>query len=242
MSEVLDYAPEDLTPAERLVLVALAERADDDTRLVAAVDTTRDMLLHRTGLTRSGVKKILTRLGARDLEVRVQLGTDKHGRPVYARDGQSTTYRIPVLRGDLLGNPLRGPHRDPTDGSEEAPPGPLTPDPGPPPAEHDELQVAADQVRRILGDVDDADVIAQQVLARHHPGDLARYIASIPPADLARYRPSTRTPRTGSKGAAQRCDHGEVGGDRILGRGEQASRKCDRCEAERPAWQPAAAS
>lgn len=97
--EVLDCA-EVLTPTERLLLVALAEKASDDTRRVlwARGDDPRAILRHRTGLSDSGLTKTFRRLAARDLDPRVPLAIDKHGRPVFAYEGAVAEYVVPTLR------------------------------------------------------------------------------------------------------------------------------------------------
>jgi len=90
--EVLDYAPEDLTPAERLVLVVLAEDANDGTR---EGWPGMDKISRRTGLQPDSVRRVFQRLAKRGLEVRVPIGKDKRGRLVFAHEGAKTTYRIP---------------------------------------------------------------------------------------------------------------------------------------------------
>lgn len=97
--EVLDHAPPDLTPAERLVLVVLAERCRDDTRRVlpGPDEPVRTMLLRRCGLGTSGLTKVLRRLSKRGLDVRVPLAVDGAGRPVYAWEGRSAEFAVPVL-------------------------------------------------------------------------------------------------------------------------------------------------
>lgn len=108
MVEVLDHAPDDATPAERLLLVALAEKADDQTRRViwARGENPRDVLQRRLGTSDSGLRKVMARLAARGCDPRVPLAIDRHGRPVYAHEGAAAEYVVPVLRADLLGNPL----------------------------------------------------------------------------------------------------------------------------------------
>jgi hypothetical protein len=90
--EVLDCAPDDLTPAERLVLVVLAECANDDTR---EGWPGMDKISRRTGLQPDSVRRVFQRLAKRGLEVRVPIGKDKRGRLVFAHEGAKTTYRIP---------------------------------------------------------------------------------------------------------------------------------------------------
>lgn len=64
MSEVLDYAPVDLTPAERLVLVCLAELARDKDR-TARQGTSSAAISNRTCLTIGTVKNALSSLARR---------------------------------------------------------------------------------------------------------------------------------------------------------------------------------
>ncbi|MDG4832402.1 hypothetical protein O7627_24285 [Solwaraspora sp. WMMD1047] len=94
VAEVLDHAPP-MTAAERLVLVAIAERARTATR---ECDLDTATLERRTGgLDPSNVRAALRRLAGRGIEVRVSLGTDRTGRPVYAFRGQVPRYRLPSL-------------------------------------------------------------------------------------------------------------------------------------------------
>lgn len=208
MVEVLDYAPEDLTATERLVLVALAERARDDTRdvLPRESETVRGMVMRRARLTDSGLRKVLSRLAARGLECRVPLAADKEGRPVYAFEGRTSSYRVPVLRADLLGLPLDDERQDERDasGQEKAGrTGRLGGTGGPPlePERQDErdalsllsvgipdarLLAAVDVVTDTLGACDDAADVAVAVLEEFRrrnggrdPDDLARYIGGI---------------------------------------------------------------
>ena len=92
--EVLDHAPADLTRAERLLLVAIAEEANDTTR-EAWPGMAR--LRRRLGLAEVSVRHVLERLAARGLELRVALGIDKRGAPFYANRGRSTIYRLPFF-------------------------------------------------------------------------------------------------------------------------------------------------
>jgi hypothetical protein len=95
VAEALDHAPAELTPSERLVLLVLAEDANNKTRTCSPG---MDVLTRRTGLTEDGVRKVLQQLAARGHELRVPVGIDTHGRPIYAKRGHRTTYRIPELR------------------------------------------------------------------------------------------------------------------------------------------------
>ena len=91
---VLDHAPADLTSGERLLLLVIADDANDNTR-TGWPGT--DLLTHRTGLSPDGITKTFRRLANRGLEVRVPISTDAAGRPIFAVRGRRTTYRVPVL-------------------------------------------------------------------------------------------------------------------------------------------------
>jgi hypothetical protein len=95
MVEMLDHAPAELTPAERLLLVAIAEKANEQTRMSwPGMDT----LTQRTGLSDRRVRQVLADLAARGYEVRVPIGVDRHGMPVFATKGHRTEYRVPTFR------------------------------------------------------------------------------------------------------------------------------------------------
>src|SRR5213595_3760641 len=135
--EVLDHAPAELTAAERLVLVVLAENARDATR---EAYPGRDVLLRRTGLGVRGLKHVFERLAKRGLEVRVPVGTDASGRPLYAFAGQRTLFRIPefaaAIGGPVVppnGGPVGPPMGDPQV-REGGPTGPPMGDPQVPPS------------------------------------------------------------------------------------------------------------
>src|SRR4051794_4719353 len=95
ITNVLDHAPADLTATETMILVALAEWArSPQTR---ETERSREELAARVRCTPGGVVKALLRLAGRGIEVRVPIGMDKNGDPVYARPGQVTRYRLPVF-------------------------------------------------------------------------------------------------------------------------------------------------
>jgi hypothetical protein len=89
---VLDNAPGDLSPAERLVLEVIAFSVRDDTGQ-GWIDDTK--LHRRTGMSSQGVACALRRLSKRGFELRVPTGIDKKGRTTYAHRGRARTYRIP---------------------------------------------------------------------------------------------------------------------------------------------------
>lgn len=92
VEEVLDHAPT-MSPAEGLVLIAIAE----ETRWPGEVrDISSSTMTRRTrGLSQSGIRKALSRLAARGVEVRVPLGQGEDGRPYYSVPGRSPAYRLP---------------------------------------------------------------------------------------------------------------------------------------------------
>lgn len=108
MIEVLDSAPADLTPAQRLVLVVIAERAHDDTREAwpgGADKWGLDTIARRTGLKPESVRKAIQQMARKGVEIRVPIKMGADGRPVYAHEGQQTTFRIPRF--------AKGVHQDP---------------------------------------------------------------------------------------------------------------------------------
>jgi hypothetical protein len=92
--EVLDHAPRELTQAELVVLVVLAEQAREDTR---ECWPGMELICHRSRLQEDSVRRVFQRLAARGLEVRVPVGKSKSGQPIYAHHGARTLYRIPCF-------------------------------------------------------------------------------------------------------------------------------------------------
>ncbi len=97
VQEVLHHAPDGLDTAARLVLVVIAQDANDMTRVGYPG---MDVLARRSGLSPDAVQKVLRRLASHGLEVRVPLGKDKNGRLFFAARGRQSTYRVPNLRAD----------------------------------------------------------------------------------------------------------------------------------------------
>lgn len=100
--EVKQYAPADLDTGELALLLILADEANEDSR---ECFPGMDELCAYMRMSADGIGKILKRLAAKDLEVRVVVDKDKTGRPVYARRGLRTTYRIPEFRSAALAGP-----------------------------------------------------------------------------------------------------------------------------------------
>ncbi len=92
--EVLEFAPADLTPAELVVWMVLADDANDRTR---ESWLRPEPLRQRCRLRRAVIAAALRRLVGRGYELRVVRAHDKHGRAVYAYRGVQTTYRLPRL-------------------------------------------------------------------------------------------------------------------------------------------------
>lgn len=106
--EVLRHAPADLTPAERMVLVAIGENVrDEDPKRETWADFNAAVLAERAGLTGTGsLKSALQRLAKRGLEVRIPITHGKDGRPLYAVPGKQCRYRFPVLaKGEATTSP-----------------------------------------------------------------------------------------------------------------------------------------
>jgi hypothetical protein len=87
----------EMTPAERCILYAVAERANDRNGRRVAWNTPQWNLGQVCGLTPVGLRRALQRLAERGYDVRVALGYDSSGEPVYAHRGKQTTYRLPYL-------------------------------------------------------------------------------------------------------------------------------------------------
>jgi len=98
-----DYLPSDLSAGERLVALEIADLARDETRLAYGKDLL-ETVARRTGYADTKqVGKVLGKLAARGIELRVQIIKDgrplfdRRNRPVFAYEGRQTTYRIPTL-------------------------------------------------------------------------------------------------------------------------------------------------
>lgn len=173
--EVMEHAPGKLGMAEMLLLLVIADDANDRTRLSFA---TRDKLIRRMRVTEwDTVQKILNRLGKQGLELRVPIGVDKHGRPFYARAGMRSTYRIPEFAS-------RGDGRPPSPRADD---GPTSMQGGQP----SDQQSRADDGPR---DADEHPGEVGQLSARRgrtsapspHPSKVTSSLSSATPVDLVR--------------------------------------------------------
>ncbi|MEO3786874.1 hypothetical protein ABGB12_26410 [Actinocorallia sp. B10E7] len=158
--EIADRLPPSLSSGERLVVLEIADQANDMTRQAFGRDLL-DIVARRTGFAGTKqVGKVLGKLAEKGIELRVQIVkngrplVDRRGRPVFAYEGHQTTYRIPVF--DPVVSPP-GDHSGADDSSEvsregdhsgaEVPPSaPSGPPPGPrwSPAEGSVLPPAGD--------------------------------------------------------------------------------------------------
>jgi hypothetical protein len=101
--EIADRLPLALSSGERLVVLEIADQANDRTRQAFGRDLL-DIVARRTGFASTKqVGKVLGKLAEKGIELRVQIVKngrplfDKQGRPVFAYEGHQTTYRIPVF-------------------------------------------------------------------------------------------------------------------------------------------------
>ncbi|MDT0305087.1 helix-turn-helix domain-containing protein [Streptomonospora wellingtoniae] len=158
---VFDHAPDGLDSAARLVLLAIADDANDETR--ESLYLGQELLCHRTGLTPATLKKALQRLATAGYELRQPIGTDAVGRPIYALKGHHTVYRVPVFpeRSDVpakggSSSPLRGPaatergeqvpergEHVPSKGGSSSPPSPQSPQDSPQSVPREDAATAA---------------------------------------------------------------------------------------------------
>lgn len=105
VKEVLHNSPDGLDGTARLLLVVLAEMAQDRDRrehgkLIPARTCwpSQSLLMQRAGITSvRGLKLVYERLAKHGLDPRIQIGIDKNGRAVYAWHGTATSFRVPVM-------------------------------------------------------------------------------------------------------------------------------------------------
>src|SRR5690554_1337856 len=114
---VLNHAPAELDPTARAVLAVIADDANERTRISRIP---MDLLMHRSGVGRDALKKVFQRLARAGYEIRIPVGTDTLGRPIYAMRGRATQYRIPVFpERDVPHHPrMEGTSSHQTDGME----------------------------------------------------------------------------------------------------------------------------
>lgn len=97
--EVLDHAPENLSSGERLVLIVIAEWANERTREARqTTNWTLDTVMHRSKLRKTGLKSALQGLAAKGCEVRKPLRWKDDSTPVFAYEGMQMTFLLPTFR------------------------------------------------------------------------------------------------------------------------------------------------
>jgi hypothetical protein len=112
VNELKAHMPPALTPTQRLVLFLVADHARTESRRWYVATESRpkpfDELQRLTGLSASGLSKVLRELArhtapsGEPLELRVEKGRDSRGRPVYASEGHSMTFRLPAVAPALI--------------------------------------------------------------------------------------------------------------------------------------------
>jgi hypothetical protein len=140
VGEVVEWlrtpAAADLTAAERVVLLVIAERANE---------TTREMWRHKVddvslserirealgGVDKTNLSKVFKKLASRGLEVRIPVSTAANGRVVYSCRGRSTRFHVPPLPASVqmpesvasrqTKDPVDNPASDAPDGPGEPP-------------------------------------------------------------------------------------------------------------------------
>jgi hypothetical protein len=103
VGEVVEWlrtpAADGLTQAERVVLFVVADRANEQDRVMWRHRTDTESLHERIrgalGVDAKSLGNIFGRLAKRGLEVRIPTGTDKRGKPTFANNGHNTRFRLP---------------------------------------------------------------------------------------------------------------------------------------------------
>jgi hypothetical protein len=94
VAEMLDHSPPELTSGEMLVLVALAEWANFETR---ECWRRPGELQTRARVSASGLRAVFRRLAERGLDPRVVAAHNADGSPRYAWKGHASVFRVPRM-------------------------------------------------------------------------------------------------------------------------------------------------
>lgn len=255
IAEVRKHAPPGLDRAERLVLLLIAEDARDSTRVSRCG---REALLRGTGLGPRGLRYVFERLAAHGLEVRVPIGTDRAGRPLYAVPGVQSTYRVPVFsaaKGELeslLKGELEVRQADPQ--TRQAEPHVRQADPEIPPSRQPSAVRQQRPQRHIAlimkstgATAVEAEAVAAAVDAEKHPANLSGFLRRLAAdGELGDWLVRVRAERGQAAAAADQaehrarirrepwCEHGVPGGHLVSPAGWVA------CQAERARLRAAA--
>lgn len=124
-----------LTAAERVVLLVIAERANETTREMWRHKVDEVSLSERIrealgGVDKTNLSKVFKKLASRGLEVRIPVSTATNGRVVYSCRGRSTRFHVPPLPASvqLPERVASGQTKDPVDNpASDAPDGPAEP-------------------------------------------------------------------------------------------------------------------
>jgi hypothetical protein len=197
--------PDGVSSGERLVALEIADQADDETRRATGVQL--DDVVRRTGFANTKqVGKVLGKLAANGVEMRVAVGKREDGSPVFAYEGRRTMYRVPEAGeiGPVV--PLPGEH------SPEVPQAGDHSPSGPPdgaersPARGQEVPQAGDLysssspqrssssagssthvtyvVQRLQVDDDEATQLINTIRERHAPRSIGAYLRGMDDGDL----------------------------------------------------------
>lgn len=103
------------------------------------------------------------------------------------------------------------------------------------PAEH--RAAVVELVARLAPDITEADAAdcVAWVARRKRPDNLAGYVSRFPAEDVVAKAALWRGDRAEPTPDPTKCPHGTHNGMEVLGRGANASRRCDRCEHDDPA-------
>jgi hypothetical protein len=89
--------PRGWSAGERAVALVLADICNDRTRTPPDRYNASAALCEELDITPGTLGNILAKLAARGFELRVPIGGDRNGRPLYAVKGHAVAYRFPVL-------------------------------------------------------------------------------------------------------------------------------------------------
>lgn len=130
VGEVVEWlrtpAAADLTAAERVVLLVIAERASEANRemwrhMVDEVSLSERIREALGGVDKANMSKVFKKLASRGLEVRVPVSVAANGRVVYSCRGRSTSFRLPALPASVQ-IPERAASRQTKDPVDNPPP------------------------------------------------------------------------------------------------------------------------
>jgi hypothetical protein len=241
ITEVVAFLPgSDLTTSERLVLFAIADQANADTRMAyQSTGRKRWVLAEVVGLSATGLRDAFQRLAKRHLEVRVAFGKDSSGRVLYAVYGRQTTYWLPYLT-DRVGDGQASPRGDdrpsgrgdggalPGDGQAPPADGGLSPFSS---AARKPLKSSSSELRQLVMQHTDAkpgeaDAVVARIVNERNPqrlggfiahlaktGELQDWVNQVRAARIKADREQADVADRKVRQGMRPCDHGMTGGD-----------------------------